>query len=572
MTVLKNIGAVSTPPNWKSINWAKVQEEVMKLQVRIAKATKQRRWNKVKALQWLLTHSFSAKCLAVKRVTTNRGKKTPGVDGVILKKDVEKYQMVRSMSRRNYQPQPLRRIYIPKSGGGNKKRPLGIPTMLDRAQQALHALALSPVAETTADQNSYGFRPERSTADAIQRIHATTSRKYDPQWVLEGDIKGCFDNISHDWLLRNVVMDRVVLQKWLKAGFLEKATLFPTDKGTPQGGIISPCLANIVLDGMEKALGQIFGRQRDADGRRSRHMRRLTKLNGVRICRYADDFVISGSSRELLENEVKPVIEVFLKERGLELSDEKTKITHTTEGYDFLGQHVRRHILRSGGSVLLIRPSKKNIHAFLTTIRTTIKKMATSKQEDLIQKLNPMIRGWGNYHRHVASKDVYNKVDHEIWTALWRWAKRRHPNKGLKWINRRYFRTIKGVRWVFSCKMLDETGNQQLLTLATTSAIRIIRHAHIKLSANPFDPEWDAYFEQRQSIKMRHSYEGRGTLISLWRKQEGLCPQCGEQLPASGQTGIIQYKKSRSKGGDPTLSNLILLHPKCHAEGHKMSS
>jgi len=226
---------------------------------------------------------------------------------------------------------------------------------------------------------------------------------------------------------------------------------------------------------------------------------------------------------------------------------------------------VRRYILRGGGSKLLIKPSKKNIHAFLTAVRTAIKKMATSKQEDLIQKLNPMIRGWGNYHRHIVSKDVYNKVDHEIWTALWRWAKRRHPNKGLKWISQRYFRTIKGVRWVFSCQIRDEAGNKQLLTLATTSAIRIIRHAHIKLPANPFDPEWDAYFEQRQSVKMRYNYEGRWKLISLWRKQEGICLQCGEQLPVSGQTGIIHYKKSRLKGGDPTLSNLILLHPKCHA-------
>lgn len=569
MTVLKNMGAVSTPPDWKSINWTKVQEEVMKLQVRIAKATKQGRWNKVKALQWLLTHSFSAKCLAVKRVTTNRGKRTPGVDGVVLKKDEEKHNMVRSMSRRDYQPQPLRRIYIPKSGGGNKKRPLGIPTMLDRAQQALYTLALAPVAETMADQNSYGFRPQRSAADAIQRIHATTSRKYDPQWVLEGDIKGCFDNIDHDWLLRNVVMDRVILHKWLKAGFLEKTTLFPTEKGTPQGGIISPCLANIVLDGMEAVLDKEFGSRRNLSGRRNRQMRRVTKLNGVRMCRYADDFVISGSSKELLETEVKPVIEAFLKERGLELSAEKTRITHTTEGYDFLGQNVRRYILRSGGSILLTKPSKKNVRAFLTAVRITIRKMATSKQEDLIRTLNPMIRGWGNYHRHIVSKDVYNKVDHEIWTALWRWAKRRHQNKGLRWINQRYFRTIKGVRWVFSCQVRDEGGNKQLLTLAKTSAIRIIRHVHIKLAANPFDPAWDAYFEKRQSVKMRHSYEGRGTLISLWRRQRGLCPQCGKILPVSGQTGIIHYIKGRLKGGEPILSNLILLHTDCHAEGHE---
>lgn len=247
MTVLKDTGAVSTPQNWNSIDWEKVEQEVMKLQVRIAKATKQGRWNKVKSLQWLLTHSFSAKCMAVKRIVTNRGKNTPGVDGITLKGDKQKYQMIHLMNRREYKPKPLRRIHIAKSNG--KSRPLGIPVMLDRALQALHTLALMPVAESTADRYSYGFRPERSTADAIERIFSSTSRRFDPQWILEGDIKGCFDNISHNWILEHVVTDRSTLQKWLKSGFMEKAKLFPTDKGTPQGGIISPCLSNLTLDG-----------------------------------------------------------------------------------------------------------------------------------------------------------------------------------------------------------------------------------------------------------------------------------------------------------------------------------
>jgi RNA-directed DNA polymerase len=306
MTVLKNMGAVSTPMNWDFMNWDNVHSEVMKLQVRIAKATKEGRWNKVKCLQWLLTHSFSAKCIAVQRITTNRGKKTPGVDGVLLNKDEEKYHMVHSLSRRNYKAQPLRRIYIPKSGGGNKKRPLGIPTMLDRAMQALYTLALLPVSETTADLHSYGFRPERSTADAIERIFLGSSHRFDPQWILEGDIKGCFDNIDHQWILDNVVMDKVILRKWLKAGYLEKMDLFPTERGTPQGGIISPCLANLVLDGMEAALDKEFGSGSNISGRIKFHASKLIRLNGVKLCRYADDFVVTGASRELLEQKVKP--------------------------------------------------------------------------------------------------------------------------------------------------------------------------------------------------------------------------------------------------------------------------
>jgi RNA-directed DNA polymerase len=237
--MFKNNGAVSAAKNWQSIDWKQAHCEVIKLQVRIAKATKQGRWNKVKSLQWLLTHSYYAKCLAVKRVVTNQGKRTPGVDGVILKSPRAKYQMILSLKRRYYVPQPLRRIYIPKAGE-KKHRPLGIPTMKDRSMQALHTLALHPVAETLADRYSYGFRSKRSTADAVERIYGSISRKADPQWVLEGDVKGCFDNISHEWLINNVVTDKVVLSKWLKAGYLEKAELFPTNNGTPQGGIISP--------------------------------------------------------------------------------------------------------------------------------------------------------------------------------------------------------------------------------------------------------------------------------------------------------------------------------------------
>lgn len=568
MTVTKNTGAVSTQGGWDSINWDKAHCEVMKLQVRIAKATKQGRWGKVKSLQWILTHSHYGKCMAVKRVTTNKGKNTPGVDGVTLRKDSEKYRLVLSMTRRGYTPQPLRRIYIPKSGG-NKKRPLGIPTMLDRSQQALYTLALEPVTETTADPNSYGFRQKRGTADAIKRLFSATSRKYDPQWVLEGDIKGCFDNISHDWLLKNVAMDRVVLRKWLKAGFIEKARLFPTEEGTPQGGIISPCLANAVLDGIERLLGEVFGNMRELYGRRPRQNVLLCLANRIRFCRYADDFVVLGASRELLEERVKPLIENFLKERGLELSQEKTKITHITEGFDFLGQNIRRYVLRSGKTKLLIKPSKKNIHDFLTSVRGTIKKMATADQEGVIRKLNPMVRGWAYYHRYVNAKNTYNKVDHEVWSALWRWAKRRHPNKGLRWVKKRYFHTINGTDWNFACKVKDAAGRSTMLKTVRISYISIVRYANIRIAANPFDPDWEAYFEQRESYKMGLNADGKRTLETLRRRQDGICPQCGKPLPKRGRIGIIHYTKSRTRGGQPTLGNLSLLHSKCHDEGQR---
>lgn len=567
MTVLRNIGAVSTHGGWHSIDWDRAHVEVMKLQVRIAKATKQSRWNKVKALQWLLTHSYHAKCLAVRRVVTNQGKRTPGVDGVILRTAKAKYRMILSLKRCNYKPQPLRRIYIPKADG-KKLRPLGIPTMLDRSMQALHTLALAPVSETLADRYSYGFRLKRSTADAIERIYGSICRKADPQWILEGDIKGCFDNISHDWLVQHVVTDKMILRRWLKAGYLEKAELFPTNNGTPQGGIVSPLLANFVLDGLELVLDKEFGSTANKCCRIAYHARKMVHQNGVKLCRYADDFIVTGYSKELLELRVKAVIESFLKERGLELSQEKTKITHTTKGFDFLGQNVRRYMLRNGGSKLLIKPSKANIRNFLRKVREEIEQMRSYTQENVIRRLNPMISGWANYHRHIVSTEVFKRVDHQIYNALWRWAKRRHPNKGKYWISARYFHMVGDINRSFSCSVKDEDGKISFFVLARTQNLRIRRHTVINPAANPFDPLFDAYFEERLSANMHNNREGGTMLKRLRMKQEGICPHCGESLAVQGRKGVVRFRKARSNGGLPTLSNLVLLHPKCHKQVH----
>jgi retron-type reverse transcriptase len=283
--------------SWHDVSWAEACQVVARLQARIAKAVKAGEWRKVRNLQRLLTKSSSAKALAVRRVTENQGRKTPGVDKQTWGTPDEKWQAVVGLGSKRYKPLPLRRIYIPKANGD--KRPLGIPTMRDRAMQALHLLALDPVAETTGDAHSYGFRRERSTADAIEQVRNVLGRKASPKWVLEGDIKGCFDNISHDWLVANVCMDKGILRKWLKAGFIEMGRLFPTNAGTPQGGIISPVLANIALDGLQRELETLFHTVRQA---------RAAKVN---LVRYADDFVITGSSKELLENEVRPLVEKF---------------------------------------------------------------------------------------------------------------------------------------------------------------------------------------------------------------------------------------------------------------------
>ena len=291
--------------------------------------------------------------------------------------------------------------------------------MLDRAMQALYLLALEPVSETTADRHSYGFRPHRSTADAIEQLFVNLGRRNSATWVLEGDIKGCFDNISHDWLVANVPLDRAVVRKWLKAGYMESGLLNPTEAGTPQGGIISPVLANLALDGLEEVLETHFGKKNTKASYK-------TKVNYVR---YADDFVITGISKELLEEEVLPLVEAFMAERGLELSAEKTVVTHINDGFDFLGQNIRKY-----GDKLLIKPSHDNLRSFLKKVRDVVKGNKTVPAWMLVDMLNPIIRGWANYHRHVVAKETFNYVDYRIWKLLWQWCKRRHLNRRKRWV------------------------------------------------------------------------------------------------------------------------------------------
>ncbi|ECE7752120.1 group II intron reverse transcriptase/maturase [Salmonella enterica subsp. enterica serovar Ngili] len=540
--------------DWHSIDWRKCYREMRRLQARIVKATREGKQGKVRSLQWILTHSFSGKALAIRRVTENRGKNTPGVDGVTWSTSAAKFRAILSLKRRGYNPRPLRRIYIPKSNG--KKRPLGIPAMEDRAMQALYLLALEPVSEAIADRRSFGFRPERSTADAIEQCFAQLSRKVSPKWVLEGDILGCFDNISHDWLLNHTPTDRQILRKWLKAGYMEDRQLFATNAGTPQGGIISPVLANLVLDGMDAKLTKAFGKLISVNGNRINRM--------VNYVRYADDFIITGRSEELLKDEVMPLVEEFMRERGLKLSAEKTRITHINEGFNFLGQNIRKY-----DGKLLIQPSKANVKTLLKKVREIIKRSGFMNQLTLIKKLNPLIQGWGNYHQHVASKATFVHVDHEIWKALWRWAKRRHPQKGNKWIKQRYFHFVGKRNWIFAASTGEKQpdGRFSLYTLRTMAAIPITRHRLIKLEANPFDPQWESYFEERLNLKMQQSLRGRKKLVGLWLEQDRRCPICRELITLDSGWHVHHIVR-RVDGGKDGSTNLIMVHPNCHTQIH----
>ena len=419
--------------------------------------------------------------------------------------------------------------------------------------QALYLLALDPVAETTADPNSYGFRPQRSTADAIEQCFCALGKQKSAQWILEGDIAGCFDAISHQWLLTHIPMEKAMLKKWLKAGYLEQSILYPTEAGTPQGGIISPVLANMTLDGLERMLMHHFPKVKTAGGAL------------VNFVRYADDFLVTGRTKELLEHEVKPRIEEFLRERGLQLSTEKTLITHIEEGFDFLGQNVRKYQMGKQHK-LLITPSKKNVKAFLEKVREIVKANKALSAGKLIEKLNPMIRGWANYHRHIVSNKAFSSVDAMIYQAIRRWMNRRHRGKSEAWKTKKYFTTIQGDNWVFF-----GTVEEHPRYLLRATNVPIARHVKIQGEANPYDPAWESYFEKRLDVHMAATLKGKHWLLTLWKEQGGLCPICHQKITKI--TGWHSHHLLwRSRGGSDTAGNRVLLHPTCHQQVHSQGT
>ena len=473
------------------------KKHVRRLQLRIVKAVKEKRWGKVKYLSRVLTNSFCAKVLAILKVTSNKGKYTPGVDKKTWLTEIEKVNAIGQLSRKGYKPQPLRRIYIPKKDK-TKLRPLSIPTIKDRAMQALHLLALDPIAETIGDPNSYGFRKYRSCADAIQKCFLSLCHKYDATWVYEADIKSCFDRISHQWLLDNIPMDKSILRKWLNCGFMELKTLNPTVEGTPQGGIISPVLMNMTLDGIETMIRQKF-----PAWRRSK----------VNMIRYADDFVITAPSQELIENVIAPMVHNFLKERSLEISPEKTRTTLVTDGFDFLSQTIRKR----RNHKLIIKPAANSCKSFRAKVKNCILQHKGHAAHTLIKNMNPIIRGWSNYHRHIVSKSTFWRMSKYIFDKLMKWTKQQHPNKKIHWIWSKYF-TAGEQNGRFSEEVIGKDGKTRIFQLYQIGMIPIIRHVKVKSEANPYDEAFDKYYTKRRKERKEKSAEIRQKSIYLHPK------------------------------------------------------
>jgi len=531
--------------DWGQIKWRKVKKVVRNLQRRRFRARKLGQWKQLRRLQKLLLKSFANLLISVRQITqVNQGKNTPGVDKEVINTPAGRVKLVNNW--KVPKANPTRRVFIPKSSG--KKRPLGIPTVKDRVMQNIVKNYLEPEWEAVFEANSYGFRAGRSCQDAIEMVFKKLNNGITGKhkWVLDADIKGCFDNLDSRSILNSIksLPRGDLIKEWMKAGYVYEGIKHPTETGTPQGGVISPILSNIGLHGLETMV--------------------KTSNKRLGIIRYADDFIITSKTKEDIEV-IIPRVKQWLLERGLELSEEKTKLVHIDDGFDFLGFNARQY-----NSKLLIKPQKKKVLAFCKRIGQIIKGMPSVKQEILIKKLNPILRGFANYYQGVVSKETFSYIKSRIWQYLWNWCKRRHLKRRLKWVKNKYFRRINGVEWTFCYETEDRRGNKKLLSLYDISKTPIIRHIKVKGTASPFDSELKDYWETRNK-KMGKTYWAKGSkYLQVAKEQNWKCPICGDSL-FNGEDIETHHIKPVKDGGSDDTENLIHLHKSCHKQEHSKS-
>jgi RNA-directed DNA polymerase len=534
--------------DWQSVNWRKANRQVRNLRQRIFKAAQAKDWNKVRSLQKLMMRSYSNTLVGVRRVTQeNKGKRTPGIDGMKVTSPEGRGRLVdHLMTFQPWKARPTKRVYIPKANG--KLRPLGIPTVVDRCLQARVKNALEPRWEASFEASSYGFRPGRSCQDAICHVADITRSDGRKKWVVDADIKGAFDNIAHDYVLTAIgePPGRELIKQWLKAGYVEHGTFHPTEAGTPQGGVISPLLANIALHGMEEALGIKYN-PRD-------HSRKARAL-----VRYADDFVVFCESKDDAEQVITTLNE-WLATRGLKLSDEKTRIVHLTDGFDFLSFTVRQYsdVRRRTGAVRLITPSKKAIQRHRDMMRNEWLRLNGQPVKVVITRLKPKIVGWANYYRHQVAAKAFQEMDDWMFKRERRYVKRTHPHHSQKWRNERYWGRLNAKRqdnWVFG----DEHTGAYLPKYTWT---KIERHAKVRGTASPDDPNLKEYWKERTKAKAKEltpSYQ------KIAQNQEHTCPICGEAL-YNGEELQKDHIQPQHAGGQESYDNYQLLHTDCHKQ------
>lgn len=561
MTTLTNGPKGQT--DWRRVNWRNANRQVRDLRRRIFRATQQGDWRKVASLQKLMLRSYSNRLQAVRRVTqVNQGKRTPGVDKVLVKTPEARGKLVDDLA--TFQPwraKPTKRVYIPKPCG--KQRPLDIPTIRDRALQAMVKNALEPSWEARFEGASYGFRPGRSCHDAIVHLHTLLRSSTRMKWVVDADIEGAFDHIDHAFLLRTIgdIPGRELIRQWLKAGYMEGFTWHPTDAGTPQGGVISPLLANIALHGMESAVG-VKRWWRD----KARKLTPQLRSNRA-VVRYADDFVVTCTTRDEAEQAIDRLIP-WLAERGLRLSQEKTRIVPIQEGFDFLGFTIRQYAApgtKRRGTVLLIKPSQASVRRIRTRLREEWLRLRGHGIEEVVARLTPIIRGWATYFRPEVSSETFKTLDTWMFHREVRYVKHMHPHKPWHWRKSRYWGRLHPTRkdhWVFGDK-------RRGFYLPKFAWFTVKRHVQVKGTASPDDPALIEYWIKRREQRVRALSPGKQKIA---RRRGHVCDVCGEPL-LNGEELHVHHVIPRAEGGTDTYDNLTLRHLYCHqqihAQGHR---